>query len=375
MSRPALLITLLGLLLLGGLGYWFAQHLEKQVIELPTGLQGEAASNPLLAAGRFLTAMGIANRPLEDTSRLFDRLGPTDALVITSDRQTLGQQRTTALLEWVDGGGRLVVTVPHLLEEGQPLEDPLLATLGLTLRYHEEDISEHAAYLDVDWPAASDFMQVVLHPRYVIDGVQLQDFALTNDWGAVLVRRHYGQGSITVLTDLDFIQYLALGDYDHARFLWHLIDGQGTVWLLSNNDMPSLWQWLWQHAPEIMTATLVWLGLWLWSRSRRFGPRLAESPPIRRRILEHVEANGRFLWQHKQSRHLVTAVRDHLMTTAARRFPGWAAMSADEHAELLAGLTRRDTVSVRHLLQDTDIRHQHDFTRTIRQLEMIRKQL
>jgi len=375
MSRPALLISLLGFLLLGGLGYWLSQHLEEQVVELPTGLQGEAVTNPLLAAERFLKALGIVSKSLEDTSQLFDRLGPTDALVITSDRQTLGQQRTAALLEWVSGGGRLVVTVPHLLEDEHPLQDPLLARLGLTLSYHDEDISEHAAYLDVDWPAASDFMQVAIHPRYFFEGIQAQDMALTNDWGAVLVRRQHGRGSITVLTDLAFIQYLRIGNYDHAQFLWHLIDGRGTVWLLANNDMPSLWQWLWQQAPEIMTASLLWLGLWLWARSRRFGPRLGEPPPERRRILEHVEANGRFLWQQKQSRHLVTAVREHLMTTATRRFPGWAAMPPEEQAELLASLTRRDISVIRHLLDETEIRHQHDFTRTIRQLEMIRKQL
>ncbi|NNF97019.1 MAG: DUF4350 domain-containing protein [Halobacteria archaeon] len=375
MSRPAILVSLLILALLGGAGYWISQQLEKKEIELPTGLTGEAAVNPLLAGERFLTAMGITTTPLDDSSRLLRKLGSTDVLLISSDRQTLGLQRTAALLEWVERGGRLIVTVPHLLDEEEPLRDPLLETLDLTLFYVDEDVSEYADYLDVDWPSADDFMKIDIELRYVLEGVQSGDWVIENDWGAVLVRRQHGYGTVTIVTDLEFIQFLRIGEHDHARFLWHLVDGQGPVWLITNNDMPSLWDWLWQHAPEIMTAGLLWLGLWLWSRSRRFGPRLAELPPVRRRILEHVEANGRFLWHQKQSHHLLAAVRKHFITTAATRYPGWERMTDEERAELLASVTDQDVRTTRRLLAEPEIRHQHEFTRKIRQYENIRKQL
>lgn len=380
MSRLTILVTLLILSLLGGAGYWISQQLEKREIELPGGLTGEAAVNPLLAAERFLAAMGIATTPLDDNSRLLHKLGPTDVLLITSDRQTLGLERTRALLEWVAGGGRLVATVPHLLKEEEPLRDPLLETLGLTLFYVDEesiaeDTSEYADYLDVDWPSANDFMKIDIDLLYVLEGAQSGDWVIENDWGAVLVRRQHGDGSVTIVTDLEFIQFLQIGKHDHAKFLWHLVDGRGPVWLITNNDMPSLWEWLWQYAPEIMTAALLWLGLWLWSRSRRFGPRLAEPPPVRRRILEHVEANGRFLWHQKQSRHLVAAVRKHFITSATNRYPGWGRMSDEERAELLASVTDQDVRTTRRLLEGPEVRHQHEFTRMIRQYENIRKQL
>ena len=380
MSRLSILVSLLILSILGAAGYWISQHLEKKEIELPTGLTGEAAINPLLAAERFLTAMGITTTPLDDSSRLLRKLGPTDVLLITSDRQTLGLERTNALLDWVASGGRLIATVPHLLKEEEPLRDPLLETLGLTLFYVDEesiaeDTSEYADYLDVDWPAATDFMKIDIGIQYVLEGVRAGDWVIENDWGAVLVRRQHGDGSVTIVTDLQFIQFLQIGKHDHAKFLWHLIDGQGPVWLITNNDMPSLWEWLWQYAPEIMTAVLLWIGLWLWARGRRFGPRLAEQPPVRRRILEHVEANGRFLWHQKQYHHLIAAVRKHFITTAANRYPGWGRMSDDERAELLADITGQDTKTTRRLLEETEVRHQHEFTRNIRQYENIRKQL
>ncbi len=380
MSRMAILLTILFLSLLGGAGYWIFQQLEKKEIELPTGLTGEAALNPLLAAERFLIAMGITTRQLDDTARLLRKLEPTDVLLISSDRQTLGQQRTNELLAWVERGGRLIVTVPHLLKDEEPLRDPLLETLGLTLFYIDEDsiegdLVEYADYLDIDWPTASDFMKIDIDLQYVLEGVQTGDWVVENDWGAVLVRRPHGAGHVTIVTDLEFIQFLRIGEYDHAKFLWYLVDGQGPVWLITNNDMPSLWEWLWQHAPEIMAAGLLWLGLWLWARSRRFGPRLPELPPIRRRILEHVEANGRFLWHQKQSHHLVSAVRKQFMASAANHYPGWEHMSDDERAELLANDSDQDIRTTRRLLQVPEIRHQHEFTRTIRQYEHLRKQL
>lgn len=380
MSRPAILVSLLILSLLGAAGYWGFQHLEKKEIELPTGLTGEAAVNPLLAAERFLAAMGISTTPLDDSSRLIRKLGPTDVLLITSDRQTLGLERTSALLDWVEQGGRLIVTVPHLLKEEEPLRDLLLESLDLTLFYVDEDsieeeMCEYPDYLDIDWPTATDFMKIDIDLQYVLEGVRSGDWVIENDWGAVLIRRQHGDGTVTIVTDLDFIQFLRIGEYDHAKFLWYLVDGKGPVWLITNNDMPSLWEWLWQHAPEIMTAGLLWLGLWLWARSRRFGPRLAELPPERRRILEHVEANGRFLWHQKQSHHLVAAVHKQFIATASNRHPGWGQMSDEERAELLANVTDQDIKTTRRLLEEPEVRHQHEFTRKIRQYENTRKQL
>ena len=59
MSRQARILWLVALALLAALGYWVAQHVEKREIKIPIGLHGEAKRNPLLAAQRYLTHMGI----------------------------------------------------------------------------------------------------------------------------------------------------------------------------------------------------------------------------------------------------------------------------------------------------------------------------
>jgi hypothetical protein len=375
MSRTAWLVTLLVLVLLAGLGLWATRHFEKQEITLPTGLTGEAATNPLLAAERFLNTMGVATTHLDNSTDLLDRPQSGDVILITSDRQTLGQGRSQALLDWVRLGCRLVVTVPHLPADEMPVHDPLLKALGLAVEYNDPDTSEYADYLDVDLPGADDFLQVAFGTDYVLSGARASDRVVANDWGVVMIRRQLGRGAVTVLSDLDFIQYLEIGDYDHARFLWYLVDGTGKVWLIFNNDMPALWDWLWQHATEAMTALTLLLFVWLWSRSRRFGPLLGEPAPVRRRILEHIDANGRFLWHQRRATYLIGAVREALLASAARRFPAWSGMTEAARAGHLADLIHRDAEAVQHTLATTRVRHRHEFTRLIQQLETIRKKL
>lgn len=375
MSRTAWLVTLLILLLLGGLGLWVARHFEKTEIRLPTGLSGEAITHPLLAAERFLNAMGIAANHLDDSTGLLDVPGTGDVILISTDRQTLGRRRTRALLDRVRAGGRLVVTVPHLPEDEMPPGDPLLEELELGVAYLDPDTTEYAGYLDVALPGDDDFLQVAFDTTYVLTGARATDQVISNDWGDVLIRRQLGRGSVTVLTDLDFLQYRRIGDHDHARFLWHLVDGRGPVWLMFNNDMPALWDWLWDYVTEVMTALTLLLAAWLWSHSRRFGPLLDQPAPVRRRIVEHIDANGRFLWQQRRAAHLIDAVRDALLDSAARRHPAWSGMDESARAAHLAELTGHRATVVQQTLAIREVRHRHEFTRLVRQLEILRKKL
>jgi len=78
-----------------------ASHLYEEKVEIETGLQGEADTYPLLAAERFLTQMGIPVQRIENPEQITTLPGPQDALLITTDRQTIGIELTDQLLAWV----------------------------------------------------------------------------------------------------------------------------------------------------------------------------------------------------------------------------------------------------------------------------------
>ena len=429
MSRKAALITITILLVLAALGYWLSQHLTKREVKIPTGLHGEAKTNPLLAAERYLKHMGLSAERLTDSNHMLSAPAVDDVLIITSDRQTLGQERTQGLLEWVQHGGRLIVTVPHFKEKvkpgayaGPPVRDPLLKALGLALAHSDQDpgsctdknaeiendfdtdadvdtqadadtsadedaligteededtdtIASDEAYTEVRLSATDQPLRVKFAPDTVLTGALDTDRVASHAGGIALISRELGKGRVVVAADLDVLLFRAIGNYDHALFLWHLAQGKGKVWLVTDNDMPPLWQWLWKQAPELVTASFIFFLLWLWSRGPRFGPLVVEPAPTRRRILEHIEASGRFLWQHQKQARLLSTVRDELSTTAARRHPAWAGMSDMEKIQHIATLTALAPTEVQSLLHDHALHKRQDFTHVIRQLENIRKKL
>lgn len=420
MSRRTGVISLVILALLAALGYWIARHVEKREIKIPVGLHDEAKRNPLLAAQRYLTHMGIAVERLEDARRMQTDPAVNDALMITSDRQTLGQTRTQALLEWVKRGGRLIVTVPRLparikgaTRDPSPPRDPLLTALGLGLtraRYVENDAAESAAdaaaeekagdaagdtdandsdvgtcpttendsherYTEVRLSSSDPVLQAGFSQHAVLTGAKSTDTVARHAGGVALVSRALGRGHIVVLTDLGIFQYRAIGELDHALLLWTLVKDAGKVWLVTDNDMPPIWLWLWQHAMETVTAALLFLLLWLWSHGVRFGPLQTEPAPERRRILEHIEAAGRFLWQHQKQERLLKSVRAALTASVARRHPAWAGMSEEEKIEHLASFSGRDADELRALLYGAVTHRRQDFFQVIRKLETIRKKL
>ena len=436
MSRKAAITMVMVLLVLAALGYWLAQHLEKREVEMPVGLHGEAKTYPLLAAERYLKRMGLAAERLTDTNRMLSTPAADDVLIITSDRQTLGQERTQGLLEWVKHGGRLIVTVPHFKEKvkpgayaGPPVRDPLLKALGLALARADQDpdsctdedaeaadgfnadadpdvdmetqadadntstdeevqtsaeengdadsdtAAEDYAYTEVRFSTAPKPLRVKFAAHTVLTGALDTDEVASHAGGIALISRELGKGSVVVAADLNVLLFRAIGDYDHALFLWYLAWGHGKVWLVTDNDMPPLWQWLWQRTPELVTASFIFLVLWLWSRGPRFGPLVVEPAPVRRRILEHIEASGRFLWQHQKQERLLSTVRDELNTAAARRYPAWGNMSDAEKIRHIAALAALEPKEVQLLLHDRTPHKRQDFTHVIRQLENIRKKL
>lgn len=395
MSRTGLLVLLL-VVAVGALGtWWFFENFEKREFEHYVGYQGEARSNPLLAARRFLRAMGI---PAESEALLdiVDEPPPRDGvLLIGTERQTLGAQRAEELLEWVRAGGHLVVSVQHPAFDfdtqaplTDTLPDPLLEPLGIGVEYRVEDFDEETAEsqteaepgpLPIEYDGREAPLEVDFYPDYSITGAASGDEIIGDESATHVLSRSLGQGRLTVFSDLDFMTNDYIGDLDHAEFLWRIAHWGGRspvgVWLVHDEDMPPLLQLLWSHAmPVIVTLTLLLLA-WAAARIPRLGPLRHIPPPRRRRLLEHVEASGHFLWQRQAQNRLLAGVREALDRRLASLHPAWNDLGPEEREEQLAALCDLPQATVHELLHREDIRHAQDFTRVVQQLEDLRKRL
>jgi hypothetical protein len=287
--------------------FWFLNTYEYKEVDEYTGFSGEARENSLFAARLFLKRMGI---PSERQTSLQTLPDTNTVLVIDTDRYTLSRQKSDALLAWVASGGHLITRSRHLnsVPDAEDTEDAATATdhdvlqltLGITTGEHvipeEDDLPLEAELSNMSHP-----LQVDPEFFYTLQTTAEHAYPQTYNDAAWLLEMEHGNGLITWVANLDFIENPALDDYDHAEFFWHMLHGlhdePQAVWLIHSDDMPALSTLLWEHAWALLLTLAVFIPLTILALSPRFGPMIPKPAPERRRILEHIHASGLFMWQ------------------------------------------------------------------------------
>ena len=367
------LIAVLLVMLMGWGGYWFYQNFALVDEKTHLGYQGEARYNSLLAAKRFLNTKASPTKGMTGLVGLPPIHG---TLVMPTQRYDTGPEQANALLAWVRAGGNLIV-VPNEPSEGKT-PDWLLQGLGVSNIQHPYDPSVAYVPANVDIAAVSDFMQVDFNPYTTLAyRGQAPQVLIRGDRGAHMLRYQLGAGVLTVLSDANFMHNGRIGRYDNAALLWYLThyQRQGDIWLIYSGDMPPLWKWLGTHAWTVLISAGVLLAAWLWSSSRRLGPIRIAPPLARRRLLDHIEASGQFLWQKGQRVKLLNAVRAALIRRLEARHPVLAALPPPLVATHLAALIQAKPAAAEKALFDPFAPDEYEFTDAVNLLETIRKTL
>ncbi len=357
-------------------GYWFYSNFEKERKEKEIGFLGEARYNPLLAAQRYFQSFGVTTSSEEGLTIL----PPSrTTLIIPSARYEMGAGEAQRLRRWVESGGHLVVVPSAAFDEKYERKDLFLDPLGIEVKAIENP--ETAGIVDVDWPGSSDFITIKIDAYVRLNLDEHKEkvlLELADEDGAYLIRLAVGQGVVTVISNAGFLTNANLSKNDHAAYLWRvaqLNDTPRPVWLVFSDGMPPLHRWLLQHAWTVLISAGTLLILWLWSASRRFGSLRAIVPLARRRLLDHVEASGRFLWRAGQGEQLLKGVRQALYRALELRHPAWAGISSQDLYQRLAELSGLSHETVQGALLYTHHGSEHEFTQAIQTLERIRKSL
>jgi hypothetical protein len=147
-----------------------------------------------------------------------------------------------------------------------------------------------------------------------------------------------GRGAVTVASGLHFARNEAIGANDNAAFFWQLAElapaKQMRIYL--RPERLSLWRFLETNAPAVLAAAAALVALWLWRVGPRFGPVAPDPPPVRRRLLDHLRASGRYYWASGLRMRLVDAARDAALRRASRAHPELAAGAPGGAARLAA---------------------------------------
>lgn len=331
-----ILLILLALLSASGVLLWLSQNLVQRREEIYTGYDEAARRNPFYLADRLLARLG---RTIHSVRRLDELPYPLDTkatLLAAIPSYALSAADSQRLLDWVDQGGHLLISVQHAYEPGQGF-DHLLNLLEIyTQRIENPGVEPVPVKLNETMP-----------PLQVRFRSSLQ---LNNAFWQFV---QWGEGQVTLLTDLSLFTNDRLTQYDHADFLWALLQQGhpgGEIWLQYRMLTPSLMQLLWQYAWMPLVGLILTLLAVLWSFSQRLGPLQIPRSGEQRRLAEHLRASARFLWRQGAGPVLLQAARHYTLRQVKRRQPGSPSDSALlTHSD--QPLSERDLVQTLQTLQ------------------------
>lgn len=319
--------------------HWFTQHFERRVEQIDDGYSAAARNNAFLAAGQFLTSLGLQVTSVPGRALLRDLPPPTDTLLVRGlGPMTLVRQRQ--LSDWIEAGGHLVCEAMEVTEgDNAPRATDFLAGFGVLLRddgapADEDDEATSnadpapAAAKDINDPATAPAppLRVTFNPTYHLedrDGVADETWSTKGLVRGLHIRR--GDGLLTVLADTGFMTNRDIGQPDHALFLAQLVVPSprpgGHLWIIYDSAVPDLATLLWHAAPRALIAGGLLVLLWLWSVGRRLGPVQGEPVRAQRDLLIHLAAAGEFLWRHGRGQVHLLASRRRVEGAWLRRHP------------------------------------------------------
>ncbi len=182
-----------------------------------------------------------------------------------------------------------------------------------------------------------------------------------------------GAGSITITSDNFIWSNRRIDCHDHAYALWSLVNPNGRVWFLVNQDAPSLAAIIWAQAKYAVLAGVLALVFWLWTSSTRFGPIFVVPQQGRRSLAEHIYASAMLLWRKQQHPQLLTLLRAEIQERLIQQM--LPPENVQQQIEFLTSLTGLTQAEIQYALFTNNLTHPQEFTRAIAHLQIIRKYL
>lgn len=342
------------------------------------GMSNQARQNPYLAAERFLKQFGMQTRIINSMLKMKTLPPASDVLLIPTGRYDLSPEKIRELMSWVRKGGHLVLRARQAAGN-----DEFLARLGVaTYRKKSKKLFTKPRYSVVDVHVNKEIenKKVTFNAdRWLKNtGKNKLSWYAKGKHGNQLLEYRFGEGYVSLLSDLGFMTNVNIGKHDNAAFLYtlvHMKKQDHTLWIVAHDDMPSLLSIIRHKAPASVLSLLVLIGFWLWYTTRRLGPLQQPAASERRSLREHITASGLYLWRNQNRTSLFLSVRSALLEQLAQSRPQWARLGDRDLAEKLAQLADIAPERILPVLQAKTADRENEFTQYIEILSTIRKRL
>jgi hypothetical protein len=406
--RQLRLALLAGVLLVAALTAAFLHYFERVEEVVDVGYQGPARLNRFLAAERLFDQIGV---PARSVFGSWEIPPAQQTLVLLNPHRALTEAQATEILDWVEKGGNLVAVLSDA-----PSLDPLMTEFAVgAIDVEPEPHSEKAEKtekkdaekteqetagddkaedfnpeetLKVAWQGDQAHYRVKVRGYRRLTPPEKEDdpeVVAGSKRGTFLLRYGHGNGHVTFLSEAEFLTNELIGQADHARFAWALMQGcdaKGApsapvlgILLVVRDEAPSLFALLGRHAWTLLVSGALLIAAWVRLSGSRLGPILPDPPRDRRSLLEHVEATGDFLWKSGRAQDLVRSTRQALLRRVDLRQPTWAKLPSRDLTQRLAANARIAQPQVEQALYGQVQGDPAAFISMIQTLETVRRSL
>lgn len=359
---------------------WFFTNYERVAVQRPATYQGEARFNDFLAAEMLLREMGFAADSRASLTPSVWLPDIADTLFVRMSASIATAKERGLLDAWVAAGGHLVLLPP---EQPTRLTDDALEYFGFRLVDTEFANAPYADERILNARPGPESGSYTVKRFWLMRSLEIatdhfEGAMLSDEYGIAAVRRRWGNGFVTVIAGYSLFENAFLPEADHARLLLDSVAGYvdpRMVWLIYDASFPPLWQIIWDNGSYVVVGIALTLLLWLWSVIPRFGPIVAAPEPVRRSIIEHVNAAGRFIWRSHGASLLAAGSTAAVVHRAESRHPGINRLPPNEQAVLIAKMTDTPAQAVISTLSPCGRLGQREFTRKIQALQEMRNEL
>ena len=373
------LFGVLGLLLLAAVAYWAKNHFVQETHQVDEGPSAEARRLPYFGAQRILEKLGQPVTPVSTGTEA--RPGPHDVLLFAVSDENETSAQLQRHLAWVRAGGTLILNVEDALRQSARHEQaglvPLLQQLNVRIATDDDDplqagVRNRVASLSL--PDAAYIHRVDNCFCWNLHAMGPRQPWFGDDSGKTLLAYQEGAGVIVLLNNDNLLSASRVREQDNAEVLWRLTQLNGhppRVWLVwQGQALP--WQTLLWRNFGAFVVTIILFGVFaLWRGATRFGPLLPPPQPVRRSLIEHLDACGRWFWQQRKHAVLLDACRAHLRRTLQLHRPRLATLPAPQLAPKLASLSGLDEAAIGNALSATGSRDTHEFTAQVALLQAL----
>jgi len=318
MKRSTIIALSLVVIIVGFFTYLFLVNFDRVDEEITIGYSELAQRNDFLAAERFLRKLDFAvitHREQFAVDKLLKSKQP-GTLLMRYNAQIETKERFEKIMSWMKSGGHLILEINAALypKEGTT-KVGLLKEFGVSLKRNSiffEDIDNSTTLVQIYENGdefETDFLSV-----FTIDVENLKYIVKADDKnGTHLVEFKVGDGSITLLSDINIWRNRGIAEHDHAALLVEILGrSPGHIDIIAAISMPSLLELIWKNGKWFCVSLALLIAFYLWSLFEKFGPTMEKVDTSRRSLIEHLDAAAKFDWRHFRGSTLLEFARDDL---------------------------------------------------------------